>query len=475
MENRNTLRTRFAPSPSGIMHLGNVRSALFNFLCAKEQAGKFVLRIEDTDAQRTHEQYLKNIYTILHILSLHPDEGPLQGGPHAPYIQSQRNDIYQKYLQMLYEKGLIYRCFKTPEELENERARQIALKLPPRYQCVRVTSEIEQELLSKKVPFVWRLRILKGKTTFLDKGKGYMIFDLENFADCPLTRQDGTCTFLFANFIDDVEMKISYVIRGQEHLSNTVIQSYLYDILAMKKPLFYHLPLIVDNQGKKLSKRNFGFNIFDLLECGYLPQAIINYIAIIGMSIEHEIMTIDEMIKNNLFEHMKSTGLITYDAEKLRWINKKWLHQISVAEIKKIIYFLAENDIMLYKKNIHYLDLCDDVFLEHIKQESNTVCEFFTYIMSVTTPIDHQKIEFLVADRALVSTCTHFLLNNIGTLISKEVLYNFIKTNQLNAKKSFQIMRKILILQEEGIGVLFLMQYVSKDQIKIHMNNIVFV
>jgi glutamyl-tRNA synthetase len=470
MEKKNNIRSRFAPSPSGIMHVGNVRSALVNFLCAKENSGVFVLRIEDTDQSRTSVTYLENIYSVLKILGLHPDEGPCQGGDYGPYIQSERHDVYQKYLSILRDKGLVYRCFKTPEELELEKEKQIALKLPPRYKRYYYSEDQEAALLQSGKSFVWRLQINKGKSIFFDKCKGMMSFDLEHFSDSPVTRQDGSFTFLFANFVDDVEMHITHVIRGEEHLSNTVVQSYLYDLFGVEKPMFYHLPLIVDQNGKKLSKRNFGFNVFDLFEAGYLPQAILNYIGIIGMSLEKEILSLDDMITQRLFSAMKSTGLITYDAEKLEWINKKWMQIITIEELKKIIYSLANQGISLYQQYLPYLEKISDInFLNSLKNESHTMKDFFQYIMSICYQIDDSKIIFDANDKDIIEYCKLFLLDNSECVISKKDLYDFATFHQLSIKKVFQIMRKILIKQEDGIGVLFLIRYVNKPTL---LNNI---
>ena len=467
MNKENIVITRFAPSPSGVMHLGNIRSALMNFLCAREVKGHFILRIEDTDQTRTKNEYLQNIYSILNILDLIPDEGPMQGGGSAPYIQSERTQIYQKYLNFFYEKKMIYRCFKTEEELERERQRQIALKLPPRYQRVILNEEDESRYLSQGKEFVWRFCIdHNGKTTFFDKAKGAISFNLENFADYPITRKDGTFTFLFANLVDDIEMKITDVIRGEEHMSNTVIQSYMYDVLSVQKPRFYHLPLIVDKNGKKLSKRNFGFNIFDLLEAGYLPEAIINYIAVIGMSFSQEILSIQDMIELKLFSMTKASGFITYDENKLLWINKKWLHLKTVTELRQIIDFLVQNNIELYKKNSKYITSCSDEFLDYIRKESNTMNDFFMYIVSILNPDLNNSIIFVKDDELIVKICINYLLNNVGSLLSKEDLYVFAERHGVSVKKIFQIMRKIMINKEDGIGIIFLIHYFQKNKLQ---------
>ena len=199
------VRTRFAPSPSGFLHLGNLRSALFSFLAARESHGVFILRIEDTDTTRTSDEYLNAIYYYLTWMGLLWDEGPHKGGSCGSYKQSERHEIYENYLKKCIDLGCVYRCFKTTEELDMERAKQIACGLPPRYVRV-INDQKEQQYLQEGKPFVWRFALSQGTISITDKVRGKSTFDLSNFADAPITRQDGTFTFLFANFVDDIEM-----------------------------------------------------------------------------------------------------------------------------------------------------------------------------------------------------------------------------------------------------------------------------
>jgi len=328
-------RVRFAPSPTGLMHLGNVRAALLNYLFAHKNKGIFVLRIEDTDVERNCDPNAQKIIHDLNWLGLTPQEGPIQGGPYAPYFQSQRTHLYQEQIDHLKELGHIYRCFCTAEELEKKRQRQIALKQPPRYDrtCLHLPAEKITELIAEKIPFIWRVKLDHAQTvTIHDLAHGDIHFELKNFSDFAITRQDGSFTFMFANFVDDMLMKITHIFRGEDHLSNTAGQAALYTIYKLKLPIYYHLPIICNIDGKKLSKRDFGFALDDLQQAGYLPEAILNYLTIIGGGVfAEEIMTLPELAQAYNFDNISSTGHIRYDVEKLRWINHKWIERLEPA------------------------------------------------------------------------------------------------------------------------------------------------
>ncbi len=342
------IRVRFAPSPTGFMHLGNVRAALVNFLFARQHEGTFIIRIEDTDAQRNMDPEGTHILNDIAWLSLTYDEGPRKEGPYSPYYQSHRTGIYERYLTIFQDKHLIYRCFCTSEELEKKRLRQLALKQPPHYDrtCLRLTEGELTQKIALNTPFIWRFKLDHEKAvTFYDLAHKHMHFELKHFSDMPLTRQDGSFTFLFANFVDDCEMKISHVFRGEDHLTNTAAQVAMYEALHVEVPVFWHLPIIGNAQGKKLSKRDFGFSLNDLRNGGYLPEAIANYLALIGHSVKEEIMDQETLIKNYDFEHISSTGQIRYDLEKLRWVNHHWIMRMNLLTLAERCrpYLVAAN------------------------------------------------------------------------------------------------------------------------------------
>ncbi len=332
------IRVRFAPSPTGMMHLGNVRAVVMNYLFAKQKHGTFILRIEDTDQQRNVDAYVTGILDDILWLKLDYDEGPIKGGHYEPYFQSQRTSIYQEKLIVLQHRDLVYRCFCTAEELDKKRQRQIALKQPPRYDrtCLHLSKEQIQENLDAHKPFIWRFQLPEGTIQIHDMARGTITFDMKNFSDFALTRQDGSFTFMFANFVDDVVMIISHVIRGEDHLTNTAMQAALYQTFNVPLPMFWHLPIICNASGQKLSKRDFGFSLNDLRNAGYLSEAICNYLAIIGGgSFEHEIMPLDELVKAMNFDSLNATGQVRYDIEKLRWLNHKWIEKLELEDLTK--------------------------------------------------------------------------------------------------------------------------------------------
>lgn len=326
------VRVRFAPSPTGYMHLGNVRSALFNYLFARKKGGVFVLRIEDTDSERNISNAYVKIIQDLHWLGLTFDEGPELGGQFAPYVQSERIHIYQEKLEELIADQGVYRCFCTQEELQHMRKRQLALRKPPRYnrRCLELSDDMIKQRLLEKRPFVWRLKLNHDAMVKIhDMARGLVTFELQHFSDPALTRSDGSFTFMFANFVDDWLMEITHVIRGEDHLTNTAIQAALFDAFKVTLPTFWHLPLLCNGEGQKLSKRDVGFTLDDLKSAGYMPEAIIDYLVLVGSTMLEEVQSLDELVKNIDFSHLHGTGAIRYDVNKLKWLNHKWIERLS--------------------------------------------------------------------------------------------------------------------------------------------------
>lgn len=329
------VRVRFAPAPTGMMHLGNVRAAIMNFLFAKQQKGVFVVRVEDTDQERNYDPGAKNIIADLQWLGLHYNEGPGIGGAFGPYFQSERNEFYKNALEMLIEQGDCYRCFCSAELLEKKRVRMQALGLPPRYDrtCLQLSNSELEVLLEKQVPFMWRFKLNHSKKVVVnDLAHGQKVFELNNFSDFPLTRSDGSFTFIFANFVDDMKMQITHIFRGEDHLTNSACQASLFEVFNIPLPVYLHMPILCNIDGKKLSKRDFGFSLRDLKEEGFLAEAVVNYLGIIGASFDQEIMNMDTLAQVIHFDRLNTTGHIKYDVEKLRWVNRKWIHALSLEQ-----------------------------------------------------------------------------------------------------------------------------------------------
>ncbi len=447
-----SVRVRFAPSPTGFMHLGNVRTALINYLFAQHYKGTFIIRIEDTDQQRLFDERAQGILQDLRWLDLPFQEGPGVGGPHAPYYQSERAAFYQEYLKQCIDQNKVYRCFCTAEDLEKKRERQIAQKLPPRYDrtCLVLTPEKIAENLAQKIPFIWRFKLPDSTVTITDLARGTIIYDLRHFSDFAITRQDGSCTFIFANFVDDVLMQITHVIRGEDHLSNTANQAALYQGLGKQLPLFWHLPIIANTDGKKLSKRDFGFSLNDLRNAGYLPEAINNYLALLGSSFKEntaEIMSLDSLAAAFDFDHISSTGQIKYDIEKLRWVNQKWIQKISFTEFKQRIA-----GIMQLSHDAQF-----DTLLELIKPELVTLHEVVekTKFYFQAPTLEAQDIpEF---EAALIPLFTHYLQANKAGLSEPETWMRALLAqaheHKITPKFLYALMRRALTGHAHGLGI----------------------
>ncbi|MCL2216292.1 MAG: glutamate--tRNA ligase [Defluviitaleaceae bacterium] len=314
------VRTRYAPSPTGFMHIGNLRTALYEYLIARKNKGVFILRIEDTDQSRYVESAEDAIYETLKLTGLTFDEGPGIGGDFGPYVQSQRKADYLPHAQSLVEKGKAYYCFCEKERLDGL-ADERGLKKYDRHCLGLDAPEIRQKLESGGA-YVIRQLIPDGKTTFHDEVFGEITIDNQEMEDQILIKSDGMPTYNFANVVDDHAMKITHVVRGSEYLTSTPKYKLLYEALGWELPLYVHLPLLQNTEGRKISKRHGDASIPQLLEMGFLPEAIINYAALLGWSPtdNREVFTLAEL--ENIFEPKNiSKSPSTFDMKKLTWMN----------------------------------------------------------------------------------------------------------------------------------------------------------
>lgn len=451
-------RVRFAPAPTGMMHLGNIRIALMNYLFAKQKNGSFVLRIEDTDPERNFDPGAKKIQEDLSWLHLEPTEGPSAGGPYAPYYQSERTSLYQEKLDYLITKKNVYRCFCSPEELDKKRKRQIALKMPPRYDrtCLELSeNEIEQKL-QNNIPFVWRFKISPDQViTVHDLAKGKINFEMNNFSDFPVTRTNGTFTFLFANAIDDILMQINHVLRGEDHLSNTANQAAIVLALGGSLPIYWHLPILCNINGKKLSKRDFGFSLRDLKDAGFLPEAIDNYLAIIGGSFEHEIMNLNQLVTSYDFESISQSGSIKYDVDKLKWVNHKWIERYEPKDLASVtLPFLIKE----YPQAEHLNHAKLVQLLQTIKSEMITLQDSVEAARFYFEPpqIAEKDIIDAISEQTYLN-CKKIILNNLGAIRDEESFLNTIKSDakkdSIKAKDLFLVLRMVLMGAKYGPSI----------------------
>jgi glutamyl-tRNA synthetase len=324
------IRTRFAPSPTGFMHIGNLRTALYEYLIAKSLGGQFILRIEDTDQIRQVEGAVDVIYRALLQVGLRHDEGPDIGGPYGPYIQSERLDLYRLRARELVESGKAYYCFCGKERIEalkNEESENGGFPGGYDRHCRGLPPIEVNRLLSAGVLYVIRQKMpLSGTTTFVDAVFGSITVENSELEDQVLLKSDGYPTYNFANVVDDHAMKISHVVRGSEYLSSTPKYNLLYEAFGWEVPTYVHLPLINGKDGRKLSKRHGSTSFAALLGDGYLPQAIINYIALLGWSPadNQEIFSLEQLCRAFSINGISRSPSI-FDADKLSWFNSEYL------------------------------------------------------------------------------------------------------------------------------------------------------
>ena len=326
-----TVRVRFAPSPTGALHIGGARTALFNWLFARHQGGKFILRIEDTDRERSTVEANRAIFHGLEWLGLDWDEGPNIGGPFGPYYQTERLDLHQKYAQQLLKEGKAYSCFCTPQELDQKRKEAESRKEAPRYdgKCRKLSEEEIKRKIDSGISRVIRFLLPPvGETVVEDMIRGKVVFKNELLDDFVILKSDGFPTYNFACVLDDHLMEITHVIRGDDHLSNTPRQILLYGAFGWGLPKFAHIPMILGKDKARLSKRHGATSVITYSDLGYLPEAMLNYIAKLGWGHgDQEVFSREELIEKFALEGVGKNPAI-FDVEKLNWLNGKYIRQI---------------------------------------------------------------------------------------------------------------------------------------------------
>ena len=328
-----TVRTRFAPSPTGFMHIGNLRTALYEYLIARANEGQFILRIEDTDQERYVEGAMDVVFDTLKTTGITFDEGPGVGGAYGPYIQSQRRSIYKQYALMLVASGHAYYCFCTKERLESLKSgsQQLGAALNYDRHCRNLSAKEVQANLAAGIPYVIRQKApTEGSTTFTDAVYGEITVENKTLDDQVLLKSDGLPTYNFANVVDDHLMKITHVVRGNEYLSSTPKYNQLYEAFGWEIPTYIHLPPVMKDAHNKLSKRNGDASFQDLTAKGYLPEAILNYIALLGWSPggSEEFFTLAQMEKIFTIDGISKSPAI-FDIEKLKWMNGEYIRRLS--------------------------------------------------------------------------------------------------------------------------------------------------
>ena len=391
------IRTRFAPSPTGKMHVGNLRTALYEFLIAKHEGGDFILRIEDTDQERFVEDALEIIYNTLKMTGLVHDEGPDKDGGYGPYVQSERQatGIYLEYAKKLVDKGEAYYCFCDKERLDSLKE-LVAGKEISSYDkhCLSVTQEQVKTRLENGDPYVIRQNNpTEGETTFIDEIYGEISVDNSELDDMVLIKSDGFPTYNFANVVDDHLMDITHVVRGNEYLSSSPKYNRLYEAFGWEIPVYVHLPLITDEDHKKLSKRSGHSSYEDLIEQGFLTEAIVNFVALLGWSPQdnREIFSLDELIKEFDYHNVNKSPSV-FDIVKLKWMNGEYLKAMDNEKFYEIAKPYLKNVI---KKDLDLVKILDLIktrieVLTDIKDQADFFQELPDYSIEIYT---HKKMK----------------------------------------------------------------------------------
>jgi glutamyl-tRNA synthetase len=413
-------RTRFAPSPTGFMHIGNLRTAIFEYLVAKHDNGDFILRVEDTDQNRKVEGAIDFIYNTLKLCEIDIDEGPNNEKGYGPYVQSERLDIYKKYAEELIEMGHAYRCFCSSETLEEMRAEADKKKIPFMYdgRCSHLSKEEVEKRVASGEPYVIRQKMPKYGTSIVhDVVYGDIKVDNSVLEDQILLKSDGYPTYNYANVIDDHLMEISHVIRGNEYLSQTPKYNLLYEAFGWTPPTYVHVPMVLGEDGNKLSKRNGDASFMDLYHDGFLPEAVVNYLVLLGWSptSNQEVYSMEELIKN--FDAKRiSKSPSNYDLKKLKWFNAKYIKVLSDEDYLKFVKPFLEYDVS--DKSEEWINKLLLIYKDHISygKEINEVVNIF---FNDEFSIGEENKEFLESDPLIkdVIKCYHDELSGIDWTI----------------------------------------------------------
>jgi glutamyl-tRNA synthetase len=374
------VRVRYAPSPTGMPHIGNIRTAMFNWLFARHSGGKFIVRIEDTDQSRKVEGAVEQIIESLRWLGLDWDEGPQVGGPCGSYFQSERLDLYKKHAQQLVDSGHAYRCYCSAERLAQMRTQMAERKESVRTydrHCRELTTEGQARAESQGVVPVTRFKVpLSGETTFHDLIRGDITFKNGELDDLVLLKSDGYPTYHLANIVDDHTMRISHVMRADEWLSSTPRHVLLYAAFGWQPPLYAHLPMILGPDKSKLSKRHGATALLDYRDEGYLPEAIVNFLALLGWSLDDKTDVIgrEDLVNHFSLERISRTAAV-FDIKKLQWMNGYYIRQLNAAELAKraLLYFETQLPAQVKRP----LDVAYVSRVVALQQErAKTLCEF---------------------------------------------------------------------------------------------------
>ncbi len=465
------IRVRFAPSPTGHLHVGGLRTALYNYLFARKHSGVCILRIEDTDRSRYIEGAVENLLETLRWAGLEFDEGPATEGKFGPYIQSQRIELYRDHVARLLKEKKAYRCFCTPERLEEMRRQQEKLRIPPKYdrRCLRLSESEIQNNLSARVPSVIRMKVPEATAiTFDDVIRGKVEFHSDRIDDQVLFKSDGYPTYHLANVVDDHFMEISHVIRGEEWLSSTPKHVLLYEYLGWPLPVFAHLPLLLNPDKSKLSKRQGDVAVEEYRAKGYLPQALVNFVALLGWNPgdNREVFHIDDLVREFSLERVGKSGAV-FNLEKLNWINQQHVRRLDDDKIAEMLHPLlgkagwgsASPDyvirvIRLMKERLTFV---------------NDVITFGSYFFADDFTYDEKavKINWNSESPAHLTALLEKIekMDNLTQVSAEEVLRQIAEAAGVNAGEIIHAVRLALTGVAVGPGLFELMDVLGKESV----------
>ncbi len=465
------VRVRIAPSPTGYLHVGNLRTALFNFLFARNQAGKFILRIEDTDLDRSTKESERNLIEVMKWCGLEWDEGPDIGGEYSPYRQSQRLDYYRNYAQKLLKEGKAYECYLANEEIEEYHKKAMDEGKPPFYydrEIQKKSDELKDERIKNGVKPAIRFITKQNKEIVVnDLIKGKVVFKPNTVGDFFLIRNNGMPTYNYAVVIDDALMRITHVIRGDDHLSNTLRQILLYEAFGFEQPEFAHVSMILGSDRQKLSKRTGKTAVEQYRDEGYLPEALINYLLLLGWSHPEgkEIMTLKEMIETFSLGRVSSNPAI-FDVDKLKWINSHYIRELPIDDItnralpffekagykidniewfKKVVDAVKDSVVVLsqFPDRARFFFKRDNLHIELTENQKKAFSEFANIVIEEEN-LDEQNI----------------------VLLSKKVM----KKYSMKGREFYHNLRLILTGSESGVELSKLMPIIGAKEIQRRIN-----
>lgn len=478
------VRLRFAPSPTGYLHIGGLRTALYNYLFAQHNGGKFILRIEDTDQTRFVEGAIENLIEALKWSGVSYDEGVfiedgkiVEKGDYGPYIQSKRLGTYKKYVDQLIESGDAYYCFCSKERIDAVREEQKVKGLIPKYDgfCRSLSLEEAKERVAKGEQHVVRLKLPHNKDiVFNDLVRGNITINTDDTDDQVLLKSDGYPTYHMAVVVDDHLMKITHIVRGEEWLPSTPKHVYLYEVLGWEKPTYVHLPTVLNKDRKKLSKRHGDVSVDDFKSKGYLPEALVNYLALVGWSPEdnEEILSMEDMIEKFTFERVSKTGGI-FDRDKLDWVNGHYIRAGSIEDITDLaIPYMVEAGLIdedFAVENRQWLEILVDIVREGLDNMSEVV-EKTSFIFDNDIKIEDEKaLEMLKSDT--ISTLLNGIKEELSSIdeIDEDYANGFMKKVQkatgVKGKNLFMPTRVVLSGSLQGPEFAKIIYLLGKENI----------